>query len=370
MIRARNLNHNLPGFNLRDISLDLNKGDYLTLLGPSGAGKSILLETLMGLITPDSGTIHINNLDATQLPPEQRGIAYLPQDLALFPHLSVRQNILFGAPDRKNMSAATMTWLNELLQLLNLEQLIDRRSVLNLSGGERQRVALARALLPKPKILFLDEPLSALDAFTKRQLQVKLREINRLLGVTILHVTHDREEAFMLGERIAVMIEGQIEQIGTRDELYYRPETLAAARFLLNQNIFRLEVADRDANNNLQLTGELPLTYPPDAQFNKGQKVIAGIRGEEVIIIRPDRSVPVWLQENRFMATVVDIYLKGGSHAVLTRMTDYPIDIEVEIPNCAFRDMNVNCGDQLDLCLKKQALWLLSEPEDQEISTC
>lgn len=215
MIRARNLNHNLPGFNLRDISLDLNKGDYLTLLGPSGAGKSILLETLMGLITPDSGTIHINNLDATQLPPEQRGIAYLPQDLALFPHLSVRQNILFSAPDRKNMSAATMTWLNELLQLLNLEQLIDRRSVLNLSGGERQRVALARALLPKPKILFLDEPLSALDAFTKRQLQVKLREINRLLGVTILHVTHDREEAFMLGERIAVMIEGQIEQIGT-----------------------------------------------------------------------------------------------------------------------------------------------------------
>lgn len=367
MIQAKNLDLHLPGFNLRNVCLELASGDYLTLLGPSGAGKSILLESLMGLLNPDSGSVFINASDATNCPPEKRGIAYLPQDLALFTHLSVRQNILFGVDDRKSLSAATEAWFNELLQLLNLEQLIDRSSILSLSGGEQQRVALARALLPKPDILFLDEPLSALDAFTKRQLQIKLREINRELGVTILHVTHDREEAFMLGERIAVLIDGQVEQIGTRDELYYRPATLATAKFLLNQNIFRLQVSSCDDNNNLQLTGDLPLTYPYDDQFHSGQKIIAGIRSEEVIIIRPDRPVPAWLQDNRFMATVNDIYLKGGSHAVLTRLIDFPVDIEVEIPNCAFRDMAINCGDQLDLCLKMQSLWLLPEPEDQEI---
>ena len=370
MIQAKNLALHLPGFNLHNINLELATGDYLTLLGPSGAGKSILLECLMGLLNPDSGSIFINERDATSFPPEKRGIAYLPQDLALFTHLSVRQNILFGVGDRKSLSATTEAWLNELLHLLNLKQLLDRSSVQNLSGGEQQRVALARALLPKPDILFLDEPLSALDAFTKRQLQIKLRAINRELGVTIVHVTHDREEAFMLGERIAVLIDGRVEQIGTRDELYYRPATLATARFLLNQNIFRLQVSSCDKNNNLQLSGELPLIYPSGDQFHSGQQVIAGIRSEEVIIIRPDRPVPLWLQDNRFNATVNDIYLKGGSHAVLTRLIDYPVDIEVEIPNCAFRDMAINCGDQLDLCLKMQSLWLLPEPEDQEISTC
>ena len=370
MIRTENLNIKLPDFSLHDICLELNSGDYLTLLGPSGSGKTILLESLLGLIPPDKGCVFINGNDSTQRPPEKRGIAYLPQDLALFPHLSVRQNILFGIDDRKNLSSATEIWLHELLRLLNLEQLFNRRSVTNLSGGEQQRVALARALLPKPDILFLDEPLSALDAFTKRQLQIKLREINRELGVTILHVTHDREEAFMLGEQIAVLIDGQIEQIGSRDELYYRPATLGTAQFLLNQNIFRLQVTQVADNGNLLLTGELPLTFPADDKFHSGQRVIAGIRGEEVIIIRPDRPVPAWLQDNRFLSTVTDIYLKGGTHAVLTRLNDYPVDIEVEIPNCAFRDMNINCGDQLDLCLKMQSLWLLPEAEYQEKSQC
>lgn len=370
MIKTSHLEIVLPGFSLSDICLDLAPGGYLTLLGPSGAGKSILLESLMGLNRPDKGSIFLNGNDVTQLPTEKRGIAYLPQDLALFPHLSVRQNILFGLKDRGNLSVATNDWLAELLKLLNLEKLFHRRSVKNLSGGEQQRVALARALLPKPDILFLDEPLSALDALTKRQLQVKLREINRELGVTILHVTHDREEAFMLGERIAVLIDGRIEQIGSRDELYYRPATLATARFLLNQNIFCLEVEALDDNKNLRLTGDLPLTFPASEIFHIGQKVMGGIRGEEVIIIRPGRPVPTWLEENRFMATVNDIYLKGGSHAVLTRLEDYPIDIEVEIPNCAFRDMAVCTGDRLDLCLKTQSLWLLPEPENQETPLC
>lgn len=370
MIKTHQLEITLPGFRLSGICLDLAQGDYLTLLGPSGAGKSILLESLMGLNRPDKGTVLLNGIDATHLPPEKRGIAYLPQDLALFPHLSVRQNILFGLQDQSRLDTLTENWLSELLRLLNLEKLFNRRSVLNLSGGEQQRVALARALLPKPDILFLDEPLSALDAMTKRQLQIKLREINRELGVTILHVTHDREEAFMLGERIAVLIDGRIEQIGSRDDLYYRPATLATARFLLNQNIFNLQVECRDDNNNLSLTGDLPLTFPASNDFRVGQKVIGGIRGEEVIIIRPGRPIPNWLMENRFMATVNDIYLKGGSHAVLTRLENHPIDIEVEIPNCAFRDMAVSTGDRLDLCLRSQSLWLLPESENQETLQC
>jgi ABC-type Fe3+/spermidine/putrescine transport system ATPase subunit len=238
VITIENLAVTRGGFTLRDVDLTLRRGDYLTLLGPSGAGKTVLLEAIMGLTRPSRGRIFLNGEEATFVPPERRGISYLPQDLALFPHLSVRDNILFGARMRGMGEGEMSERLGELVTLLDLGGIIGRGGVGTLSGGEKQRVALARALMPRPSILFLDEPLSALDAFIKRQLQVKLRDINRSLGVTIIHVTHDRQEAFMLGEKIAVLIGGCLQQVGSRDEIYYRPASLDVARFLLTRNIF------------------------------------------------------------------------------------------------------------------------------------
>jgi ABC-type Fe3+/spermidine/putrescine transport system ATPase subunit len=244
MLRTEKLTAVRGGFVLGPIDLALDNQSYLTILGPSGAGKTIFLEACMGLIPPASGQVWLNSKNATHIPPEERQISYLPQDLALFNHLSVRENILFGARKRKLPREVVQQRFEDLLGLLDLENVIDRQSLSSLSGGEKQRVALARALLPGPRLLFLDEPFSALDANIKRLLQVKLREINQQLGVTILHVTHDQEEAFMLGEKIAVMINGKFRQIGERDEIYYQPSTLEVARFLRNQNIFDLTVTE------------------------------------------------------------------------------------------------------------------------------
>jgi ABC-type Fe3+/spermidine/putrescine transport system ATPase subunit len=215
--------------------------------------------------------------------------------------------------------------------------------------------------MPRPSILFLDEPLSALDAFIKRQLQVKLRDINRSLGVTIIHVTHDRQEAFMLGEKIAVLIGGCLQQVGSRDEIYYRPASLDVARFLLTRNIFHLEVGKALPGGDFLLQGSLPLVAAPRHGIKEGDRVIAGIRAEEVIVIRPGRPLTDALRENLFDCTVVDIYGKGGSHAVFVQPRESGQVIEMEIPNCAFRDLGIEKGGSLLVCLKKKSLWVLPE---------
>jgi ABC-type Fe3+/spermidine/putrescine transport system ATPase subunit len=361
MIAIDGLTVTRGGFTLRDVDFTLGHGDYLTLLGPSGAGKTVLLEAIMGLTRPSRGRIFLNGEEATFVPPERRGISYLPQDLALFPHLSVRENIVFGARMRGMGEGEMSERLDELVTLLDLGGIIGRRGVGTLSGGEKQRVALARALMPRPSILFLDEPLSALDAYIKRQLQVKLRDINRSLGVTIIHVTHDREEAFMLGEKIAVLIGGRLQQVGTRDEIYYRPAALDVARFLLTRNIFHLEVGEVLPGGDLLLQGSLPLVAIQRQATREGERVIAGIRPEEVMVIRPGRPLTDALRENLFDCTVVDIYGKGGSHAVFVQPRESEQVIEMEIPNCAFRDLAIDRGASLLVCLKKKSLWVLPE---------
>lgn len=321
----------------------------------------------MGLHRPSQGTLHLDGkATAGGVPPEQRNISYLPQDLALFPHLSVRENIFFGAHARKLDQDTVLQHFDELVTLLDIAPILGRRRIQTLSGGEQQRVSLARALLPQPQILLLDEPFSALDACIKRHLQLKLREISREFGVTVVHVTHDREEAFMLGETIAVMIDGRLQQIGCHDDLYYRPASVPVARFLLNQNIFRLTVEKELQNGDLQLKGSLPLQTNNPGNLLPGAPVYAGIRGEEIIILRDSRPVPEWLQANRFDTVVRDVCQKGGQHAIFVRLEDHGIELELEIPNCAFRDLQIKVGEALDICLKKPAIWVIPDPDHFE----
>lgn len=359
MIRIEELTARQGDFRLGPIDLDLERGGYLTVLGPSGAGKSVLLEVCLGLASAAGGRLWLDDGEATQLPPEQRRIAYLPQDLALFPHLSVRDNILFGARQHRLTPEIIRERLQELTTLLDLAGILARGTVGTLSGGEKQRVALARALLPGPRLLFLDEPFSALDAAIKRQLQIKLRQINRELGVTILHVTHDQEEAFLLGERIAIMIGGKVRQVGGRDDIYYRPASLEVARFLRNQNILELRVEQVNPEGCLKLTGALPLVTSGCAGVHPGDKVAVGIRSEEVVIIRPDRPLGADLQENLFEARVVDILGFGGTHTLTIAIADSGVQLDVELPNCAFRDLGYTVGDPLRIALRRRSLWTL-----------
>jgi ABC-type sugar transport system ATPase subunit len=216
---------------LDSVDLEAIDGELLVVVGPSGCGKSTLLRCIAGLEAVDDGVIRIGDRDVTQIRPAARNVAMVFQSYALFPHLTVRENIAFGLVVREEPKAEVRARVAEASDLVGVEALLDRRPF-ELSGGERQRVALARALVRRPDAYLLDEPLSNLDAGTRVQMRTELRRLHREVGATMLHVTHDQVEALTLGDRIAVMDAGRVRQVGTPDELYSRPRDRFVAAFL------------------------------------------------------------------------------------------------------------------------------------------
>jgi ABC-type sugar transport system ATPase subunit len=216
---------------LGGVDLEAVDGELLVVVGPSGCGKSTLLRCVAGLEAVDDGVIRIGDRDVTQIRPAARNVSMVFQSYALFPHLTVRENIAFGLVVREESKAEVQARVAEASELLAVDTLLDRRPF-ELSGGERQRVALARALVRRPDAYLLDEPLSNLDAGTRVQMRTELRRLHREVGATMLHVTHDQVEALTLGDRIAVMDAGRVRQVGTPDELYSRPRDRFVAAFL------------------------------------------------------------------------------------------------------------------------------------------
>ena len=216
---------------LDGVSLEIGDGEVVTVLGPSGSGKSTLLRVIAGLQRPDAGRVLLDGRDLAGTPPHRRGIGLVFQDHALFPHRDVWGNVVFGLRMRGDPGAQIDTRAREVLELVGLQG-FERRSVVTLSGGEQQRVALARALAPEPRVLLLDEPLGSLDRRLRDRLLEDLGELFEALGVTALYVTHDQAEAFALGDRVAVMREGRVVQVGTPDELWAGPGDDDVARFL------------------------------------------------------------------------------------------------------------------------------------------
>ena len=214
-------------FHLDRVNLALESGQTLVLLGPSGAGKSVLLETIAGFHRADAGRILLDGMDVTELPPERRGLGFMFQDYALFPHMTVEENVAFGVRDKRSLSRRVM----ETLELVGARHLLGRRPG-TLSGGEKQRVALARALAIEPRLFLFDEPLSALDALTRDQLREELRRLLRSLKATSLYVTHDRTEALMLADLVAIVEGGRIRQVGAPQEVFAHPVDAWVARFL------------------------------------------------------------------------------------------------------------------------------------------
>ncbi|MBI4751572.1 MAG: ABC transporter ATP-binding protein [Acidobacteria bacterium] len=215
---------------LNNLSLFLRRGEFFSLLGPSGCGKTTTLRILAGLETPWSGSVWVNGLDITSLPPESRGLGYVFQNYALFPHLNVWENVAFGCRIQKLEVRTIDRQVSDALELVKLAD-FGKRQVFELSGGQQQRVALARALAIQPQVLLLDEPFSNLDSRLRIETREQVREIVRSLKVTTVLVTHDREEAFALSDRLAVMERGEVKQVGTPREVYFTPQTLEVARF-------------------------------------------------------------------------------------------------------------------------------------------
>jgi ABC-type Fe3+/spermidine/putrescine transport system ATPase subunit len=240
VIEVRGLHARAGSFHLRDIDLELPRGGSLAVLGPSGAGKSLLLETILGLRPLQRGEIRLEGRRIDRFAPELRGIAYIPQDLGLFPHLSVVENLLFAARVQGRLAEGRAR-LPALAQALGLVPLLERRSIQDLSGGESQRVALGRALLLEPKVLALDEPFAALDGATAGALRRKLRELRRELGLTLLLVTHDLEEAAMLADDLALLEGGALVERGPASRTLARPRTLRGARLIGRFNILPRE---------------------------------------------------------------------------------------------------------------------------------
>lgn len=240
MISVKNLSKQVGSFSLKNINLTIEDGESFVLLGPSGAGKTLLIESIMGLKKPDTGKVLLDNKDITKLPPEKRKISYVPQDLGLFPHLTVKQNILFGPTVQKNMTKTqTNNSLEKLIALLNLQTFINRKNISLLSGGEKQRVALARALIVKPRALFLDEPFASLDQMLKRELQIQFRSLQKALKINFVYVTHDQDEPYILGDKMGIIINGNLIQTGPTETVYNQPATTQIAKFLLMQNLFK-----------------------------------------------------------------------------------------------------------------------------------
>ncbi|MCD6527944.1 MAG: ABC transporter ATP-binding protein [Desulfuromonas sp.] len=302
MISIENLHVDLGDFHLVAIDLSIEQNDFFIVMGPSGSGKTILLETIAGLVRPTAGRISIAGVDITRRPPEKRGISIVYQDYALFPHLSVVENIRYGLRFHKDGVAGGEGRLQELVELLNLGGL-EQRQPETLSGGEQQRVAMARALVVNPQILLLDEPLSALDPRLREEFRFLLKRLQQNTDVTVVMVTHDFSEALALGKRAAVMHDGRIEQSGSLTDIFQRPQSTMVADFVGMKNLFSVTVDTESAQ-----LGDLQIYLGrPDEPGGSGQKFIA-VRPEDIVLSKESLHSSM---RNCFQGTVRQIMPQG-----------------------------------------------------------
>jgi spermidine/putrescine transport system ATP-binding protein len=264
------------------LDLKIAAGEFVTFLGPSGCGKSTTLRILGGFEQPDSGRILLDGADVTRLPPNKRDVNMVFQDYALFPHMTVGENIAFGLELKGKSKAEIHQRVESLLSFMQLSGFRDRTPE-QLSGGQRQRVALARALAPDPKLLLLDEPLGALDAKLRGQVQVELKSIQRRTGKTFFFVTHDQEEALTMSDRIVVMNAGRVEQDGTPEELYHHPKSRFVAEFIGETNLIEGVVRGRNADEILIDWRGVGMPVPAPAHgVGEGSRIAAALRPESV----------------------------------------------------------------------------------------
>ena len=280
---------------LDNISLEISKGEFITLLGSSGCGKTTTLRIIAGLEQPDAGSVWLDGREVTGLEPNQRDVNTVFQNYALFPHMNVAENIGYGLKLKKVPKSEIRKKVFQMLELVQLEG-YEKRKPSELSGGQKQRVAIARALVNNPKILLLDEPLGALDLQLRRAMQIELKHLQKKLGITFIYITHDQEEAINMSDRIAVMRDGRIEQIGTPDEIYNHPKTSYVATFVGNANIMHgvaesiqgqnaiVKIGNDRVNVKLETSQQNTEDTGVKQYLSAGEKVTLAVRSENILL--------------------------------------------------------------------------------------
>jgi spermidine/putrescine transport system ATP-binding protein len=279
-----------------DLSLDIEEGEFFSMLGPSGCGKTTTLRMIGGFEDPTYGTVFLGGRDVTDLPPYKRDVNTVFQSYALFPHLNVHENVAFGLRRKKVDRSEIGSRVSAVMKLVDLEGFGERKPP-QMSGGQQQRVALARALVNHPKVLLLDEPLGALDLKLRKQMQLELKRIQQEVGITFIYVTHDQEEAMTMSNRLAVMRQGRIEQLGEPEDVYENPSTEFVAAFLGASNLLEGEVKDQaNGDATVLLSAGTSVMVPVDRiPQDAGTRVKVGVRPEKITIAPEGGSVPAGL---------------------------------------------------------------------------
>lgn len=361
-VRVTGLTHQFGSFcALADVSLDVRRGEFMTLLGPSGSGKTTLLRLVGGLLSVQAGRIELGEREITRLPPRKRDIGFVFQNYAVFPHLTVFENVAFPLRLRHMAKAEVQRRVADALERVSLGDLGGRLPA-QLSGGQQQRVALARAVVYEPSVLLMDEPLGALDKRLRRGLQVEIRRLQQELGITTLYVTHDQEEAFAMSDRIAVMNNGEILQTAPPDTIYYSPASSFVADFVGDMN--RLDGVMAPVGGKvarLRTSDDLSIAVAVDDAPAPGAAAICGVRPEQLKLgaeVRADNVVPCSVRAVRF----------NGSHVVVHLNLPGDREFLAEVRDPGGRDLRV--GDQV------QAGWdiddgmvFIEEPEPRALAT-
>lgn len=304
---------------LSNINLEVKEGEFLTLLGPSGCGKTTLLRLISGFEDATAGSIYIDGHDVSGLPPHQRHVHTVFQSYALFPHMSVYENVAFGLRCQKVPAQEIKERVSAVLKMVKLERYVERKPS-QLSGGQQQRVAIARAAVNRPRVLLLDEPLSSLDYRLRKTMQIELKQLQRTLGITFIFVTHDQEEALSMSDRVVVMQEGWIEQIGTPREVYEEPSSLKVATFIGEVNVFDGEITS--INGNRQVTVNIlnkPRLVKTSRIVKPGEKVHVIVRPEDVRV--RDHS-EVEDTSEMFAGVVEEVIYKGTTVDLMVRLAN------------------------------------------------
>jgi spermidine/putrescine transport system ATP-binding protein len=345
MVELRNVTKRFGSFvAVQDVNLEIRAGEFLTLLGPSGCGKTTILRMISGFEMPTEGTVSLDGIEVTHLPPYRRSVNQVFQSYALFPHLTVEENIAFGLKMKKTLKEQISERTKRGIDLVSLGG-FEKRRPSELSGGQKQRVALARAIVCEPKVLLLDEPLSALDAKLRRQMQIELKRLQVKLGITFIFVTHDQEEALTMSDRIAVINKGRVEQLGPVHEIYHQPRTTFVANFIGQANILPATLQSRAGGYAMvQLDGKLPLVILDERIGDATESLLLSIRPEKIDL----QKTPIVGSErdNIFEARISDEIFKGATDQ-LTITTTSGLELTAVAANESAHEECLAKGDKV-----------------------
>ena len=336
-------------FQIRDVSLKVANDEYFVILGPTGAGKTLLLELIAGFHNPDSGKIWINDVNVTAFPPERRGIGFVPQEYMLFPHMTVAENVEFGLKMHNIQQPERKKNVKEVLEFMELSNIRDRLPM-TLSGGEEQKTALARALIIKPKILLLDEPLSALDVNTQKKMRNELKKLHEELKITTVHVTHNQVEALILADRLAVMKDGTIIQTGSPEQVFHKPKDDFVARFVGFENLFEGKILENHGGVAKIDIGGVTV----EAVTEKVQNCVVGVRPDDMIVSKRSFRSSI---RNTLKGKLID-FVDMGSLVSLTVNVDTASFVAL-ITKRSFLEMKLKKGSGVYLSFKASAVHVI-----------